>query len=237
MSIAYTINTCFVWQRAEQVVANRNVHPVHIEIYDLIAITDMVYQSTVVTPYGTYPGNHPLALLTLEQALEGDNVGSATGSQININDLEFQPERSFRLQQHWKIVNRKRCVLTPGDELHHITFHKKNFIVDEKKYTIDLEMLNGGYVKNVSTCTLYRVRGRLGHLSDEQPTWQGVELDTAVKYKHYIREHVPFKDYFAQEYSESFWPGEATPTNTTSVSAYVQNNPDEQPGDAIPTPP
>lgn len=231
MSLDFKKHGCLVWQRAEMHIANKNPHPVHMEMFDLLCIEDVPFVSEVVTPFGTYPGNHPLSIMTLEQTREGARIGSATGSQENINDLEYQPERSLRLQKIWKIVNRKKFTLTPGDELNHTVFHKKNFYIDQDLYNVEKEMILGGYIKNVSTCTLFCARGRLGHLSDDQPTWQGVELDTAVKYKSYVREHMPYMDYFAQEYSESFWPGESTGVLRTAVSAYTQNAPVEESGD------
>jgi len=215
-----------VWQKAETMIVNKNLHIVTLDLYDLICKVTCASpnKNAFITVNGVkYPWNHPLSLIQESAARSGQRSVAAGITDpwkniSNIQDIEYTIDKAYKLREIWGIAKHTKITLTPGDTYRHVQFHRKNFVFDEQKLidqglgeeNAELSLIKEGYIKGVSTMLLVRARGGVVHNNDGTPTIDGANLDTVTVYTNYVREVMPFMDYFTFDMGGN-WTGEGGP--------------------------
>lgn len=225
-------NVEVVWQKMIHTVSNRNKHGVTVEFYDLIAKADTMGDDTMSTTFGLFPENHPWGVLQQDvnqQGKLGTNTSTFFAKSLSgIDDIEMLPSKAYSFRQQWGICNKTVVDLGPGDQYTHTTFHKKHFIIDNNKANVRGWDGGAGFttIKGVTTGTMVRAYGRVGHNATTS-TIDGTYLDTVTKYQVYLRECMPYMDYFTFDASAD-WNGEGG--LRTTVSVMEENNPTDTAG-------
>lgn len=232
-------NVAVIWQKCELTIANRNKHACRVELFDLIAKQDINNTGTISTSTGVLPANNPIGLMQEDLGQSGtknsENLATSGYTSIaTVQDLDFHPERCPTLRAVWGIANKTYIDLSPGDSYTHTTFHRKNTVVDFEKWINRFDSVSNSTtigMRGVTTCVLVRATGRVVHVSSgaglEDPTFDGVHLDTIAKYTTYCREYKPFQDYFQFD-STNQWSREGEAR--TFVSAMEEDNPTDTVG-------
>lgn len=232
-------NVAVIWQKCEFTVANRNKHACRVEIYDLIAKQDINNTGTISTSTGVLPATNPIALLQEDLSQSGtknsENLATSGYTSIaTVQDLDLHPERCPSFRAVWGIANKTYIDLSPGDTYTHVTFHRKNTIVDFEKWVNRFDSVSNSTtiaMKGVTTNILVRATGRVVHVNNganlDEPTFDGVNLDTIAKYTTYCREYKPYQDYFQFDTTGN-WSREGA--DRVNVSAMEEDNPTDTAG-------
>jgi len=150
-----------------------------------------------VQRFGKYPGG------------TYDTFFSTTYGPNSETETSFKLEQLPNFRKVWGIANKKKFYLKPGGIVKHTTFFRTNWV-----FSRDIvAMTDTQFIKGVSHGIIILATGRVAHAtgnaSTGTPTMAGSHLDVTLETSSYVRQFLPFEDYFLLQ--DNNWDQEGDP--------------------------
>jgi hypothetical protein len=222
-----------VWQKVEYEFVNNALHPITLVLWDMQATMDQQDGTWNVNGGATLYWDGIVQARDRLLGLKPNIAGVLLNAQMNVNSPDFVPYCTGTREawKFWRAANATQVTLKPGMRHTHTTFHKKNWVYDSRKYG-DITVEDSTYYtihKFQTTALLVQGRGHVVRIKNNATanagnvTFDGGEYSMYQKVTTFMRQHVPFQDYFSLDLTAAH-TGAANTQGQSGVPGYVYVN-------------